>query len=285
MLDASAGLSRSGGVSVSRLWLPTRSLWHRELVRFFRQRQRVVSSLVTPITLWLMLGLGLNRSFVPAGSEAAVVNDAGYLLYFLPGAATMIVLFTAIFSTITVIEDRREGLLQSVLVSPASRLAIVLGKVLGGATVAMIHGLVFLAVAMVGMGLWPGFGAMVQAVGIMALLAVGLTALGLCVAWPMDSTAGFHAVMMLFLMPMWFISGAAFPVTGAAAPMRVVMLANPLTYGQAALTESLTGGRVSVGLPAPLSPTVALVIFALACAAVVALAVRLVAQPRKDGLA
>jgi ABC-2 type transport system permease protein len=189
----------------------------------------------------------------------------------------MILLFTAIFSTISVIEDRREGFLQSVLVSPASRLAIVLGKVLGGATIATLGAVVFLL-------LWPMVGAM-PAPGMLALallamfvLAMGLTGLGLCVAWPMDSTAGFHAIMNLLLLPMWFLCGAVFPVATAPWWMKAVMYANPLTYGQAVVSGLLVGGNPS-GLAVPLPAAAA--VMALFTAATIAGAAWLAGRPER----
>jgi ABC-2 type transport system permease protein len=224
------------------LWLPACSLWRREMVRFFRQRNRVIGALATPLVFWLLLGTGLNRSFTPpsaAGADAAASN-VGYLAYFYPGTVVLVVLFTAIFSTISVIEDRREGFLQGVLVAPIRRLSIVLGKVLGGASVATVQGVILLALWPV-VGPWPGWGAMLAAVGMLFLLGLGLTGLGLCIAWPMDSTAGFHAIMNLFLMPMWFLSGAVFPIDAVPGWMAVIMRLNPLTYGHAAFAAALSG--------------------------------------------
>ena len=174
----------------------------REVVRFFRQRNRVIGAIATPIVFWLLLGFGGNNAFRIAVSEAEQGQSVGYLEFFFPGAVLMMVLFTAIFSTITVIEDRKEGFLQSVLASPASRTAIVLGKVLGGAAIATAQGLVMLVIGVV-MFQQPGLLGFLPAVGVMFLVAIGLTALGLCIAWPMSSTAGFHAVMNILLMPMW----------------------------------------------------------------------------------
>src|SRR6267378_1913870 len=117
--------------------LPALTLWQREMVRFFRQRDRVVGALATPVVFWLLLGLGLGRSF-------KTTEGHGYLEYFYAGTMVMILLFTAIFSTISVIEDRREGFLQGVLVAPIPRWSMVLGKVLGGTAIAMLQGIVFL---------------------------------------------------------------------------------------------------------------------------------------------
>src|SRR5215218_4626314 len=124
------------------LLLPALSLCHRELVRFLRQRHRIIGALATPIVFWLLIGAGMNRSF-----KSDVPGGENYLHYFFPGTVLMILLFTAIFSTISVIEDRREGFLQGVLVAPVSRMSIVLGKILGGTILAFGQGLIFLILA------------------------------------------------------------------------------------------------------------------------------------------
>jgi ABC-2 type transport system permease protein len=212
--------------------LPAMSLCQRELVRFLRQRNRVIGALLTPIVFWLLIGAGMGRSFSAPGSEA------GYMEYFFPGTVLMILLFTAIFSTISIIEDRREGFLQSVLVAPVGRMSIVLGKVMGGTVLAVGQAVIFLLLApLIGIRLTPV--AVVLTLVIMSLLGFALTCLGLAIAWRMSSTQGFHAIMNLFLMPMWFLSGALFPPSGAWAGLRYVMLANPLTYGLAALRRAM----------------------------------------------
>lgn len=221
----------------------------REIVRFFRQRNRVIGAVATPVVFWVMLGLGLNKTFRVGGDGAAVGDAAegmGYLAFFFPGMVVMMVLFTAIFSTFSVIEDRREGFLQGVLASPASRLGIVLGKIVGGAAIATTQGLVLLLLWSVCFN-WPGVGHLLAAIAVMFVMAMGLTGLGLLFAWRMDSTAGFHAIMNLVLLPMWFLSGAVFPVA-TAGPMKWVMYANPLTYGNTAFAWALQG-EAAVDLP------------------------------------
>ena len=207
--------------------LAAASLCQRELVRFIRQPHRVVGAFATPIVFWLLIGGGMGNSF--RGSEAGG-NKLNYIRYFFPGTVLMILLFTAIFSTISVIEDRREGFLQSVLVAPVSRMAIVLGKVLGGTILATAQAFVFLMLAPT-VGIHLTVLGVIEATAFMLLISFALTALGLCIAWRMSSTQGFHAIMNLFLMPMWFLSGALFPATGAATALAIVMRLNPLSYG------------------------------------------------------
>src|SRR2546430_2695662 len=173
--------------SAPGLLLPAMSLARRELVRFIRQPNRVVGALATPIVFWLLIGAGMGRSFK---SDAVSGN---YIRYFFPGTILMILLFTAIFSTISIIEDRREGFLQSVLVAPVGRMAIVLGKVLGGTVLAFGQGLIFLILApTVHIHLSPL--TFLLAALMMFLLSFALTALGFCIAWRMSSTQGFHAI-------------------------------------------------------------------------------------------
>ena len=167
----------------------------------------------------------------------------------------MILLFTAIFSTISIIEDRREGFLQSVLVAPVSRMAIVLGKVLGGTVLAFGQGMILLLLGLLlgsGAGLQPTAFGLLTAMGLMLVISFALTALGFCLAWRMSSTQGFHAIMNLFLMPMWFLSGALFPPRpDTFAPLRVTMELNPLTYGLAGLRRALAPPGVIEGLHLP----------------------------------
>ncbi len=261
------------------LWQASATLWRREMVRFFRQRNRVIGSLATPLVIWLMLGLGFSGAVdIPAAADEAGVS---YQHYFFPGIVSMMLLFTAIFATISVIEDRREGFMQAVVVAPVPRTAIVLGKVLGGASIATIQGLVLLVLWQL---LGPGapLASLLVSVVVMFVLAMGLTALGLCLAWPMDSTAGFHAIMNLFLMPMWVLSGAVFPLTSAPVGMRAVMWANPMTYGQTLLSSLFIGREGVTG--APLSMPIAAVVLVSFVIATVALATRVVSRRSKDGM-
>jgi ABC-2 type transport system permease protein len=211
--------------------LPAFTLWLREIVRFYRQRTSVVGVIASPIVFWLVIGSGFGTSFRSGG-------DQHYLNYFYPGALIMIVLFTSIFTMMSVIEDRKEGFLLSVLVAPVSRSAIVLGKVLGGTTLSTIQGLVFLAFAPLA-GVHLTFVSFALVVITVFLVSFALTALGFAIAWPMDSTQAFHAIINLFLIPLWLLSGALFPLSGASAWLRVLMQINPLTYGVEALRQVL----------------------------------------------
>ncbi len=251
---------------MNRFLLASTTLWQRELVRFFRQRSRVIGALGPPILFWFLIGSGLGGSFRLATlpSEASV-SGANYLQYFFPGTIALIVLFTAIFSTISIIEDRHEGFLQSVLVSPASRGSLVLGKILGGTTLAFIQAVLFLCFCpLVGISIHPL--AFLFLLSVLFLLSFGLTGLGFLLAWQLDSTQGFHAIMNLLLIPMWLLSGALFPIAGAPAWLRFVMRLNPLSYSVSALQRSfwVHGHPLSAGLLSPLGCVLVTALFGAA---------------------
>ncbi len=215
-------------------WLPAFTLWQRELVRFYRQRSRVIGVIGSPIVFWLLLGAGFGNSFKSSDPLAR----AGYLQYFFPGTIVLILLFTAIFTMMSVIEDRKEGFLLSVLVAPCPRTSIVLGKVLGGATLATAQGLLFTAIAPL-LGIHLTLLSWLSVAGVLTLVSFALTGAGFLIAWHLDSTHAFHAIVNLFLLPAWLLSGALFPIAGAASWVRWLMLLNPLTYGTTALRGAL----------------------------------------------
>lgn len=252
--------------------LAVRTLWEREVVRFLRQRSRVVGSLVQPILFWLLLGGGLSGAFRPPGAP----EGSGYLEYFYPGVLMLILLFTAIFATISTVEDRQSGFLQGVLVAPVGRGVIVLGQALGGATLAVFEGVLFLVLAPLA-GIPIGAAGVLGAIGVMALVAFGLTNLGLLIAWRFDSTQGFHAVMNVILIPIWLLSGAFFPPDGLPVAIAWAMRLDPLTYGMAALRRVLySGAPVPVAELPPLGLALAVTVAfaALTFAATVATASR-----------
>lgn len=229
----------SASVCTARIWLPASTLWRREVVRFLRQRSRVVGALGTPVVFWLLIGSGLGRSFRPPGTDEG--KEVHFLEYAFPGTLALIVLFTAIFAMISIIEDRKAGFLQAVIASPASRISIAVGKVLGSTTLALGQAALFMLLAPLA-GVPLNLTALLGTFGVLLLMSLGLSGLGLLIAWPMDSTQGFHAIMNLGLMPMWFLSGALFPLEGASGWMGAIMTINPLTYGVSALRRGLYAG-------------------------------------------
>ena len=271
----------------SRPLLAASTLCRRELVRFFRQRSRVVGALGQPILFWLLFGVGLGSSFRLPGSEEGGVS---YREYFFPGTLVMILLFTAIFSTISIIEDRREGFLQSVLVAPIPRWSMVLGKVLGGSLIAMIQGLLFLTLVLIFTRDFrldvPHLAAVV---GFMFTIAVALTGLGFTIAWKMESTQGFHAIMSVFLLPMWLVSGAFFPVPidpavgSIECGLHWIMRANPLTYGVAGLRRLMYTETPETPLPAGTPSMMICLIVTLAFAAIMFASSTAIARARTKG--
>ena len=242
----------------SHALLPIVSLWRREIVRFYRQKSRVIGVILSPLVFWLVIGSGFGNSY------RSGAGDQHYLQYFFPGALLMIVLFTSIFTMMSVIEDRDRGFLSSVLVAPVSRSVIVLGKVLGGTTLAAVQGLLFLIFA-------PAVGAHFELSNFLLivvsvfLMAVALTALGFTLAWRMESAQAFHAIVNLFLIPLWLLSGALFAVNNASGWIRWVMRVNPLTYGLDALRTALFPATVTMNL---FSVSTSLAILAIFTAAI-----------------
>ena len=210
-------------------WLPVYTLWRRELVRFWRQKSRVLGVVASPLVFWLLMGYG-----------------SGDLGRFFAGAVVLTVMFSAVFSTISIIDDRREGFLLSMLVSPAPRISMVLGKILGAATLAAVQGMIVVGFApLAGVRLDPWH--LPAVAGAVLLIAFALTGFGFILAWQMDSTSGFHAIMNLLLVPMWMVSGALFPMATAHGWIRAIMWANPLTYS-IALLNGLLGLAIQVYL-------------------------------------
>ena len=169
-------------------------------------------------------------------------------------------LFTAIFATIAIVEDRREGFLQGVLVAPVTRTSIVLGQALGSTTLALLQGVLFLLLAPLA-GVHLSLLSLLLAVVVLFCIAFGMTNLGLIIAWRMRSTQGFHAIMNLLLMPLWLLSGAFFPVAGVPLWLVWVMHCNPLTYGMAALRRSLYLARpAAAGAVPALAPALGITV-------------------------
>jgi len=214
----------------SAFWLPVATLWWRDLVRFWREKSRVAGFVGSPLIFWLVIGSGFN--------------DLGF---FFPGALTLTVMFSAMFSTMSIIEDRREGFLLSMLVSPAPRGAMVLGKLLGSSTLAWLQSAILLAFLPI-TGLSVSLAGVAGTAGVLYLIAFALSGLGFLIAWKMDSSQGYHAVMNLVLVPLWMVSGSLFALGGAHGWMQWLMRANPLTYATTAL-HRLLGTRAEAGSP------------------------------------
>ena len=197
-------------------------VWHRELLRFARNRLRMVTSLVQPLLFLFILGSGLSKLLPSSGS----VN---FKTFMLPGIIAMTVFFTALSSALSIVWDREFGFMREMLVAPVHRGSIVLGKCAGGATVATLQGIVILALAGV-VNVPYSAGLLLTLVGEMVLMAVSLTALGLLLASRMQQVESFMAVMNFVMLPMFFLSGAIFPPKGLPGWLSVVTKFDPLTY-------------------------------------------------------
>lgn len=216
------------------------ALWRRDLLRLVRERSRWIGVVLQPLLFWVVIGSGMDRVFALPGAEGT-----SYRAWFFPGILVMIVLFTTIFATMSVIEDRQSGFLQQVLVAPGSRLSLVLGKVAGVTTMALIQAALFLPVAPLagfplGAVAWPTLLAAVL------LTCVGLTAVNLAMAWVLSSTQGYHAIMSVVLIPLWILSGAMFPADDGW--IGAIMAANPLAWSVGAVRAALAGAGAATGL-------------------------------------
>jgi ABC-2 type transport system permease protein len=258
------------------------ALTTREIVKFVRDRSRVIGALVQPLAFWLLLGLGFEGAFqMPetAGMGAGAIDgsEVGYVEFLFPGMIALVILFTAIFSTISIVEERTSGFLQATLTAPAPRVALVVGNALGGTLLATGQAVLFL-VALPALGLPVTLGGIALVVALCLLTGLAFTALGFTIAWRMETTRGFHAVMNLFLLPLWFLSGAMFPPDGASPLLRGFVLVNPVSYAVSGIRSGLYG--LVENAPATLaSPLVCLAVSAAFAALMVGVAVMTVRRP------
>ncbi|MBL4698752.1 MAG: ABC transporter permease [Phycisphaerales bacterium] len=211
----------------------TLALAKRELIRQTRQPSRIIASIATPLLIWLFIVGGFSNSI---GSVAQSNSTIG--AYTIPGMASLTVMFASIFASISLIQDRQDGVLRAALVSPAPRWSIAMSKISAGSVLALLQALiVLLTLPFLGVTLTPI--AILGAIAALACISIALIGLGLALAWMVDSTQGFHGVMNAILMPMWLTSGAVFPVENSAGWLKVIALINPLTWTHTAMRSSL----------------------------------------------
>lgn len=216
-------------------------LWLRELKRYVRSRVQIVVSLGQPTLYLLALGFGFGPVFAKAGRGS-------YLQFVAPGVIGMTLLFSSVFSGIAILWDRQFGFLKETLVAPVSRLHIMMGRTLGGATVAAIQGLLFLAVCLIA-GFRPrSWLALPLALLFVAAVASVFSALGTAVGSVIKDMQGFQLIMNFLVMPIFFLSGALFPLNNLPKALSVITRADPLTYGVDGLRGALTGVS-QFGLP------------------------------------
>jgi len=197
------------------------AVWWRETIVFFREPPRIISAIVSPIIWLVIFGAGLGGS-VSIGNES-------YQQFIFGGVLVQTFLFSSLFYGAYLVWDRKIDVLKAVLVSPLSRSSIFLGKVLGGVTIALIESIIVLAVGhLIGMQYPPE--ALLTVIGLVALASAGLTALGLIVGSYMESPEGFQLLGSLVLFPMFFLSGALFPISNLTGPLGIIASINPVTY-------------------------------------------------------
>ena len=209
------------------------ALWKRELIRFFRSKSRVIGSLGMPFFFLAILGTGLNNAF-------ALPTGGNYLKFITPGILGMVLMFGSMFSGIIVLMDRQFGFLKETLVAPISRLSIVLGKALGGATTAIIQGGIIMAIAML-LGAEVKIGNAILLILFMFLISIMFVSLGIAIASTMEDMHGFQLIMNFLIMPLFFLSGALFPLSSAPEIIQTASKFDPLTYGVSGLRYLLTG--------------------------------------------
>ena len=209
-------------------------LWLRQLKRYIRSRPRIIAALGQPLLFLLGFGFGFGPIFQRAG-------QGNYIQFLAPGVIAMTILFTAIFSGIELIWDRQFGFLKETLVAPVPRILIMIGRTLGGATVAMIQGLIVVAICFATGFRVTNWATLPLAFVFMALIAVMFTALGTAMASVLSVFQGFQLIMNFLVMPIFFLSGALFPLTGLPKAMEVIATLDPLTYGVDGLRASLIG--------------------------------------------
>ncbi len=227
-------------------------IWYRDVIRYWRDRLRLVASLAQPLLFLIVFGTGLSSALKGAfGGVAGAGGSAGinYVQFIYPGIIGMAVLFTSIFSAMSIVWDREFGFLKEVLVAPIDRSAIAIGKTLGGSTQAMVQGLILLVLApFIGVTLTPL--AVLELIPLIFVLAFALTALGVALATGMKSMQGFQAVMNFLMMPIFFLSGALFPLNNLPGWMTVLTRLDPAGYGIDPLRRVILGAS---GVPAALT--------------------------------
>lgn len=209
-------------------------LWLRQLKRYFRSKPRIIGALGQPLLFLFALGYGFGPVFQRAG-------EGDYLQFLVPGIIAMSVLFTSLFSGIEIIWDRQFGFLKETLVAPVSRVIIMLGRTFGGATVAVIQGIIILVISLLAGFRFSSPASLLTALLFMFLIAVLFTALGTAIASVLEDMQGFQLIMNFIIMPLFFLSGALFPLDDLPAAVGVIVRLNPLSYGVDGLRGALIG--------------------------------------------
>lgn len=208
------------------------AIWYRDILKFFRDRSRILGSFAMPFMFLILFGSGMSGaigSLIGGTGGASYLKDFNYVQFMFPGIIGMTVFNTAMFSSLSVVQDREFGYLREILVSPISRTSVAIGKVLGGTSVAIMQGLLMLIFA-------PFIGAkltvpmITQLIPVMFLVAFTISSIGLLIASAIKSTQGFQMIIQLLIFPMIFLSGAMFPLNGLPGWMSFLVKINPMTY-------------------------------------------------------
>ena len=210
------------------------TIWLREIKRYLRAKERIASSLAMPIFWFLIFGSGMNVALRLADTEVS------YSDYIAPGIIAMALLFTSVSSGVSVIWDREFGFLKEMLVAPISRTSIVIGKSLGGATTALMQGLMIIALSAM-FGVDFSLSSILLMLPLMLLISIGFVNLGLIIGSLMETLEGFQLIMNFVVMPLFFLSGALFPIGNLPYALRVLSLLDPLTYGVEAMRSVALG--------------------------------------------
>ena len=209
-------------------------LWLRQLKRYLRSRARIVASLAQPLIYLLGMGYGLSPVFKQAGM-------GNYIQFVTPGLIGMTILFTSVFSGIELLMDRQFGFLKETFVAPVPRVWIILGRILGSATVALFQGAIFLGICFIAGFRWHNFAMIPETLLFMALTAILFTALGSAIGSTLQDMQAFQLVISFLILPIFLLSGAIFPLTNLPKALTIVTNLNPLSYGVDGLRQSLIG--------------------------------------------
>ena len=211
-------------------------LWLREMKRFVRAKSRVIGTLAMPLFFLAFLGIGFSKISIPG-----MPSDIDYIQYLVPGIVGMTMLFISTFAGISLLWDKEFGFLKEIMVAPVSRVSIVLGRIVGGATTALIQGLLILGISLLMGFKIVGILSVFVAIVFMILIAVTFIGLGMAFASRMKDIHGFSLIMNFIIFPLFFLSGALFPLENLPGPIKVISYINPLTYGVDGLRGALIG--------------------------------------------